>query len=250
MKFRFTDKVCLVALAMLLLVLSDGRAIAEYGYVKWSLRNAPWAWIVPKPLPTAPEIASAKQSLSYFGYKFDVPWNEIRYEKRYKSVVVLNFSDGVGLIFFDPEQTVNELEAMKEAAGKQGRDITSEFGTEITRSSYDVRKASLSITPNDLRLFSSRREIAANSIMLLIKSVEIKRFKGGVFSFETKWLRGFQEGGPSRDDGIVVDAYDEDDRKVELLLGTKRVTAGLTQPEINCILYSLHPISASETETK
>lgn len=92
------------------------RPVVSVLYVKWELRNAAELWVVPKPLGVVAAAPSKGRTFSYFGYEFESPWTEIKRERKFNSVVVLNYSSGQFISFFDPAQNVNELEVMRQGA--------------------------------------------------------------------------------------------------------------------------------------
>jgi hypothetical protein len=134
---------------------------------------------------------------------------------------------------------------MKQEANKGGTDVGKLFGKKAVSSNYDLRSKILYLTPRDLSLFSSRQEMAGNSILLLMKSIWTKRIKGGLYSFETPWIRGFQEGSPAEDDMTIIDGFDAHDREIELWVGSDKGANKPSQADINRILYSLRPDPAS-----
>ena len=88
--------------------------------------------------------------------------------------------------------------------------------------------------------------MVANSFLLTIKALGIRRVRGGLFSFQTDWLRGFQAGDPTLDKMVFVEAFDSQDRKIELYIGTEPAAKiKPSQMDINQILLSLRPVSAS-----
>jgi hypothetical protein len=222
-----------------------GRSMAAFAFAKWKFRNLPEIWIVPKPLLHNAASYSSGSKLAYFGYEFESPVSEVKEERRVESAVVLSFSDCAGMTIFEPQPSGDLIRGMQEEASKKGRDIKGVFGEEATRSNYALRSKILKATPRDVRLFSSPREIIGNTMPLSIKSVELQRFKNGLYSFETPWMRGFQEGDLNRDRGVVIDAFDKQDRQLMLILGAKPGKACSSQPDLNRIVFSLKPIEPS-----
>ncbi|MGB2679329.1 MAG: hypothetical protein WAN12_19780 [Candidatus Acidiferrum sp.] len=202
-------------------------------------------WIVPRPLDGSSEEQIGGRKFFYFGYEFESPWTEVVNERKFKSLVTLNFSNGASITIYDPATGANELQVMKDEASKRGRTIESVFGEEATRSRYALRSKILNLTPKDLNLFSSRQEMVGNSVLLVLKGAELSRIKGGLYSFQTKWTRGFQEGSPDRDSAVVIDAFDSQDNKIELLIGVAPGGNRLSQAEINRILFTLRPLTPS-----
>jgi hypothetical protein len=215
---------------------------------EWQIRNQPKLWNVPRPLSFGASATSTGKKFSYFGYEFDSPWTAQMRERKTESVAILNFTEGF-IVVLAPAKTGNELDAMKHEAAKRGEDIRNVFGDETTRSNYSLRSKILSLTPRDLRLFSSRQEMVANSLLLMVKEIETHRFRGGLFSFQTEWFRGFQEGDPAIDDPVIVAAFDSQDQKIELFIGSAPTAKSKpSQTDINQILLSLRPASPPQKD--
>ena len=88
--------------------------------------------------------------------------------------------------------------------------------------------------------------MARDSVLLRLKGVGSQRFKNGLYSFETPTAHGFQEGNLSLDKGVVIEAYDQQDRLLTFVVGAKPGKACFGQPELNHIIFSLRPVAASE----
>lgn len=234
---RFTKStILLVAFCFLLAIY--GRPVALVLGTKWTIRHSPGVWLVPNPLPPPRNERSSGRQFSYFGYEFAVPWTELARERKGDSIVILDFSNGASVIFFDPAETKGGLDIMKEAEGGRYhvRDV---FGVKATRSNYALRSKILYLTPADLSFFSLPREMTGNAALLSLKSIQTVGVKGAIYSFQTSWFHGFQVGGPS-DKMAKIDAYDSDDREVEIFVGLQN--ANLTsQEDISRIIYSLRP---------
>lgn len=223
--------------------------IAILLHTKWELRNDPRLWVVPKPLRlvSAPDLDG--KLLSYFGYEFESPWTEVKLERKLESIVILNFSSGQVLCVLDPAHSVDELGLMKREAVRRGVDLTNVLGEEATRSRYALLTWTWSLTPGDLRLLSPRQKMVANSVFLRMKKIWMERLKGGVYSFQTNWLHGIQEGDPWQDDMVIIRAFDTQDHKIELWVGSEKgANRKPTQDEINRVLCSLRPTATSQAK--
>jgi hypothetical protein len=138
---------------------------------------------------------------------------------------------------------------MRQEAMRRGADIRDVFGDQATGSNYAMRSKILYLTPRDLRLFSSPQQMVANSILLNLKKIWTGAAKGGLYSFQTEWLRGFQEGGPAQNNVVTIYAFDKQDREIELFIGTEPHASGkLSQADINRIFFSLRPVDSSLTK--
>ena len=111
------------------------------------------------------------------------------------------------------------------------------------RSDYAFRSKTLNLTPRDIHLFSSPKEIIGRVVLLSIKDVERERFKNGLYSFETPWMRGFQEGDLERDKGVVIEAFDKQDRLLTLTVGANPSKSCFSQSDLNRIVFSLRPVA-------
>jgi hypothetical protein len=236
----------IVGVALCIIFFMYVRPVTVLLSTKWLLRNEPALLSVPRPLPLGVHRPSAGRKFSYFGYEFDSPWTELKRERRFESVVVLNFSTGGVIAEFAPVKNGSELDALKSGVAIRGVDLGDIFGHEATRSNYALRAKVLAMSPQNLRLFSSRQEMVANSLLLMIKALEVRRVQGGLFSFQTDWLHGFQEGDPALDNMVFVEAFDSQDQKIELYIGAEPTAKPKpSQTDINQILLSLRPVSAS-----
>ncbi|HEV1993425.1 MAG TPA: hypothetical protein VGR03_03745 [Candidatus Acidoferrum sp.] len=221
------------------------RPITILCYAKWKARNAPEMWVVPKPLSDITLSAANGRKFSYFGYEFEVPWTEVKQERKLQSIAIVNFSNGAVVTILNPVGELGELQILQKEAAKRGRDVKAVFGEDASRSNYSLRSKILNLTPRDLRFFSSRQEMVSDSILLILKSIWTKRIKGGLYSFQTEWLHGFQEGGPAEDKMVIIEAWDANDRKMEVWIGSEPRAPKFSQAEVNRILFSLRPISPS-----
>jgi hypothetical protein len=236
----------LLSLILAALLLFYGTALGAFAYVKWNFRNSPGLWIVPRPLPLALPDRAAGARVSYFGYEFDSPSAEFKEERKVESVVVLSFSNCAGIVIFKPDPAGDLVHILQLEASKRGGHIEDVFGWEGTRSNYALLSKELNLTPGDVRLFSSRREIIANYLFLNLKNINSQRFKNGLYSFETPWIRGFQEGDLVRDRGVVIEAFDQQDRRLMLIIGAKPGTSCFAQSDLNRIISSVRPVPSGQ----
>lgn len=218
-------------------------------YTKWEVRHAAELWVVPAPLRVAATEPSKGRTFSYFGDEFESPWTEVKRERKLESVATLNFSGGQFVTIFDPAQSANELDLMKQSAAKRGVELRAVLRDEVLHSRYALRSWMWNLTPADLRLLSSRQKMASNSVFLTLKKIWMTGIKGSLYSFETSRFRGFQKGGPGQDDVVFIEAFDAQDRKIEVWIGAERGSKNRpSQADINTILYSLRPVSTTRAK--
>ncbi len=85
--------------------------------------------------------------------------------------------------------------------------------------------------------------MVGNAVLLILKQIWVPRMNTGLYSFQTEWFRGFQSGDPARVNVVIIEAFDRQDREVELWIGSeKQANNKPSQEDINRVLYSLHPI--------
>jgi len=226
-----------------------GRPLIFLLSTKWDARTHPELWVVPQPQPaTAPETSPGK-SFSYFGYEFESPWTEVTVERKFQSAAVVNFSGGQGITVFHWQDGDGMVQAMIGGSAERAAELETVFGEGTMRSNYELISRTLNVTPGDLSIFSSRQKMVGNSVLLMIKQIDLPRIKHGLYSFQTNSFRGFQKGDPLRDDVVIIEAFDAQDHKIQLWIGAKHdASPKPTQADINRILYSFRPASTTEVK--
>jgi hypothetical protein len=203
-------------------------------------RKAPIVKQIPRALADTSVSTRPGTRLSYFGYDFEVPWNDLNPDKTqiYPNRVVLTFGSGRYLMFstVPPRHFVNILQQ------QMGQDSFSRTldNDAALQSDYAMWNLVLRATPDSVNLFSPRKDIARNSMLVLIKGVTIPE-TSGLYFVETRGLRGFQWGDPRRRPGRVVTDLFADDGGVEFVFSgrNKQNPSGASQAEINRVLQSV-----------
>ena len=224
------------------------RPLVFLAQTKREFRNSPEIWLVPKPLLPAPIASPASRSkvVSYFGYQFDSPTPEVKEERNVEKVVVLSFSNCAVMAIFEPQANGPLTGLMQRGAPNAARSFEDVYGKEAVRSDYDFRRTVLNMTPEDLRLIASPRQMVRNSVLLTLKSVDSQRFKNGLYSFETAAMHGFLEGDVALDHGVIIQAFDHEDHLLTFVVTARPDKSFFGQPELNHIIFSLRPVAASE----
>jgi len=112
------------------------------------------------------------------------------------------------------------------------------------KSDYNFVKAVYEFSPDKMNHWVFKKgPVNRDEFLLLLKSiVASKGADSGIFYIRNQSYQGFQQGECRvREDRITVDLYSEDSG-VEMNLFQKdyRDSGGITQPEINRIIKSLH----------
>ncbi len=212
--------------------------------------SSPRGWSsAPRPLDDTIASTAKGSVLSYYGYRFEVPWDEIDKAWDGERTVQIRFKTGQVIRFNNP-QYFQDNPISSHAAQDDGDYFTQAFGTGIRELKYDQFKAIASTTPSQWSPFRSHREFARVRILLGIKGVWFEHNPAApdIFSFETNDYRGFELSGLSHDwQNVMVNLFDKTDRWFQIsVLGDVRSGARVTQPEINRIIQSFGPTSSTQ----
>jgi hypothetical protein len=238
-----------IALGVLLLIYVYVKPVTLLSVTRWKARAKPELWMVPRPLADVSIEQTAGKTFTFYGYQFEVPWTEVKREEHLESIELLYFSNGFALMLHNPAQSVNQLRVLTSEGTENEAVLKRIFGEEATHSNYALRSKILNLTPHDLQLSLSRQKMVSSSILLMLKPMWTGNLQGGLYSFQTEWLRGFQQGDPTRDKTVAIDAFDAHDHEIAFSIGRATdARQDLTQSELNRIIYSLHPIPASQAE--
>ena len=240
--------ICSLCLGIAVFLLFYAPPLVFLLQAKRELHNSPGIWTVPKPLTPTP-LASPNpknQVVSYFGYQFESPTPEEKEERKDENVVALNFSNCAVMAILKPQPSGPLTSLIRQMPPNATRSFEVVYGKEAVSSDYEFRRTILNVTPKDLSLFARPGQMARNSTLLTLKGVESQRFKNGLYSFETPTMRGFQEGNITLDEGVAIQAFDHQDHLLTLIVGAKPGKACFGQPELNQIIFSLRPVTASE----
>ena len=208
--------VCITLGALLFIYI---RPLALLSMMRWKAGAEPEYWVVPSPLPDATIEKSGGQRLTLYGYQFEVPWSSATRTEHLKRMEFVYFTEGFYLAFPDPAQNVEPLTILTAEGTKNEAVLKKLFGEETTRSNYALVSAILNLTPRDLRLSFSRKKMVSSSVLLMLKPRWTGTVQSGLYSFRTEWLRGFQQGDPTKDKTVVIDAFDAHDHEIEIWVG-------------------------------
>lgn len=219
-------------------------------------KAGPIAKVVPTELGDQSISQAPGTKLAYLGYEFEVPWSDLDAgktalypkDKPAKTRVVLAFHSGLKLAVTPfPARELGEflLTDCKCKMPRQAFDMF--FGSEAATSDYAFVRNLYSFTPNKMHFWSASDRVHIRELMDLRYKMAIltSSAQSGIFNVQNRDMRGFQQGNPKVRRNVLIDLY-ADDGDVELMFDTEHYTdsAGLSQPEINRIVQSLHRIPA------
>jgi hypothetical protein len=183
----------------------------------------------------------------YFGYEFEIPWDDIdeQKDKTVGTIHVSYFHSGNAFWFstFPPKEFVNGLMKTAKLDPQGFRQI---YGDEAFQSDYSFQRKMLQITPREITPFVSRRQAVAGQMLLLIKAIAMPNADSGIFSIVTPDFQGFQFENPqSRPFKITAELY-SNDGGIDLIFFQKAggSAPNISQAEINRIIQSIHKVPA------
>lgn len=229
---------CAALLILAVLLQVYDRPFSSLLYAKSLARKTPELWNVPKPLELESRVPASGKIFCRFGFQFNSPWTDVSSERKLNTIETLIFSTGQGLVIFDESKTFDALGAAHQPENNPTDQVAKAlFG-------YAFRSSVLNAIPADLHWFSSRQRMARSSTLITIKTLDAPNMKGGIYSFQTPWFRGFQIGSPSSDKQITLELFDPQNLKFKLLISSRRAADGsISQSDINQIISTLQPAS-------
>lgn len=232
--------------------------IAPIALSFYAPRKAPSvARIVPTELKDHSISQAPGMHLSYVGYDFEVPWNDLDESKTQlfpkdkpsKTMAILAFRSGLRLMV-----TYSKPRSFADQFGSDFRmpppAFDAVFGPGAATSDYLFEKSVLEFTPDKMHYWSLSPAVHyREQTRLMIKSVmPVKAAESGIFNLKTEEYKGFQEGDSRmRLPMLNVELFANDSGiGIFFALDKYRNPAGLSQPEINRIVQSLHKVPVAE----
>jgi len=208
--------------------------------VLYFVKTAP---AVTRLVPTEPKDLSISQALgkkvSYFGYELEVPWSDLD-ESQTRVFPENNHDRQMAWICF--------------RSGLKLFIVITPLETRFPE--YEFLKSAYAVTPDKIHYWSLIQGWGyRDARFLLIKSTFLRgigRSEGesspaetGIFNLHSSGSNGFQYGDPrSRPDELELLIYSADSRvKIKVLQGGYDEPGGVSQPEINRIVQTLHRTS-------
>ena len=239
----------LIALLTLLYELL-GPPITIFFLARWEARKVPALNVTPQPLQDYSVSKAPGTALSYFGYRFEVPWSATFKTRGLpkanapdkSGTIELQFESGQTVLFIAPSDQSGLLTELVDDRSLHWENLRGAFGDLTNRSAYDQYSALLNVTPSTIRAFGPRQEAARDMMLLTIKAIAPPgNLATGAFSFQLPGKRGFQIGDPQKTASVSLEILDINGRHVEILCSAAR-GARLTQPELNRILATLQTV--------
>ena len=223
-------------------------------FVAFEARSVARKMPVVKRVPVELQDLSISQAfgkkLAYFGYEFEIPWDDIDEAKsrtvgENKAIIFFKSGNALSVLICPPRQFVNKVFSSGNIDQKTFREI---YGDEALQSDYAFRHIMLETTPNKITPFISRRDAARRAMLLLWKGISVPYSGGsGVFVVRAGEFTGFQYGHPPSSDGVSIELFAENG-SLDFVFEQKMIgpTVIVSQPDVNRVLGTLHKVT-SET---
>jgi hypothetical protein len=209
-------------------------------------RKEPIVWTTPVELSDLSMSQAPGKRLSYFGYEFEIPWDDIDQEKTKvvatnKAIIVFR-SGNVISFWCDPSNGLisNVLSDGKIDPKSLGRLL----GDEAAQSDYAFKRAILETTPDKFSLLMPKRQAIQQGALFTMKASTLPPgAESGVFSLSTKEFKGFQYGRPQSPSRHLSVELFKSDTHADILFGQKlNGSTTISQADINRVVQSLHKV--------
>jgi hypothetical protein len=227
-------------------------------YYVWEVHRAarsnPAYWNKPVPLTDLGVSQSAGIKLSYLGYEFEVPWDDIDQETTkvvHDKIAVIVFRSGKVVSFW--RSPANELVNGMGAGDAETRNALGRvIGKDVIDSDYDFKRAVLDVTPDDFSVFIPRVEAIRKGTLFLEKGIVFTREAGsGVFLFTTKEFKGIQYGNPqSRPKYFKVEMFNHDANIMFVFGSQQGAEINISQGDVNRMVQSVHKAGTPSSEVR
>lgn len=226
--------------------------------VRYQFRKLPDVGKTPVDLTNLSVSNVPHRNVSYFGYEFELPSDDLdaEKEKTFGTVHVSYFRSGNAFWFstFPPKDFVNEV--MK-SGNVDPADFKQLYGQDALESDYAFHEKMLELTPSKITPFISRRQAISGHVLLTIKAISMPKATSGIFSIQTRDFKGFQFENPeTRPSRITVELF-SNEGGIDLIFMQKLGLPAISQPEINRVIQSIHrvpvqttPIPVTQNDTK
>lgn len=196
----------------------------------------PGLWEIPRPLAITGVSTSQVTPLSYFGYKFEVPWVGIEKEWGDGRWVRILFKSGQEVFFSNPDYSQHDVLLLD---SKFEPDVFRKaFESPPAGSKYEHMRAVLSMTPSKLSPFRSHRRFARERIWLGSKGLWLEHSTAThIFEIQTPEYKGFETTSIPQNGSAEIILFDASDRMFSIgISGAK-----LAQSDMNTIIQSFGP---------
>lgn len=214
---------------------------------RYMARKMPAVRKVPVELPDSSVSDAPGKKLSYFGYEFEIPWNDIDETKSRtiggsKAFIAFRSGNHLSVWSGPPREFVN----MVLTCGKVDPDVFRQlYGNEALQSDYAFHRLMLAATPDKVTPFISRKNAVSQAMLILMKAGFASRAAdSGIFAVQAGEFRGFQYGRPTDPTGLSVELFADSGSLDFTFVQKGKGPTVISQADINRILHTLKRASA------
>lgn len=209
--------------------------------VRYQFRKLPDVAKTPVPLSDLSISGVPHRAVTYFGYEFELPSDDVEEgkDKTVGTVHVTYFRSGNALWFstFPPKDFVNGVVKTGNLGPQEVKQL---YGEDALESDYAFHKKMLELTPSEITPFISRRQAVSGQVLLLIKAISMPKASSGIFSIQTQYFEGFQFENPqAHPPRITVELYAKDGG-IYVIFMQKAGGPATSQAEVNRVIQSIH----------
>jgi hypothetical protein len=243
----------LIAVMIAIIVLTTQWILPVYLSIETANKPPIRSRLVPRELLDHSVATAPGTKLSYFGYEFEIPWNDIdeAKTKSYRDMVVLTFHSGLKLMVgvSPPKLWLEGIFGKSNTTA-----VEQSYGV---HSDYDFLKTMYTSTPDKIHLWAfSPRIHYRETLLLAVKSAAIvPEAETGFFYVGNSTNEGFQEGDPqawpsnyrpnSRSSVAIQLFSDQGCLNLTLFQKDFLDPAGVTQADLNRIIQSVQRVNGS-----
>jgi hypothetical protein len=214
--------------------------------------QAPVVMLTPIELSDSSISRAPGRKLTYFGYGLEIPWDDLDQQKtrvikddKDFAVAMIAFLSGNSIAFWStpPNGLVGKLQ---DKPGFDRKVLGHLIGEEAAQSDYDLQRAILEVTPDQLSLLAPKWQALHRQLLLTMKATILARgAEFGIYSVKTKEFQGFQYGRPQNPPKPLSVELFANDRHLNIVFGQKpNGPTIITQADVNRIIQSIHKIQA------
>jgi hypothetical protein len=212
---------------------------------RYLTRKAPAVRLAPAQLTDLSISRSHGRKLSYFGYEFEVPWNDVDESKSgpipdtNKAMIVFQSGNSLSVWHGSPRAFLNQVLSNDKIDQNTLRRIV---GDEALQSDHALYRTILQMTPEKMTPFERQTDAANQALLLLVKGLCLPPgSESGVFAVNAGEFSGFQFGRPENPSGQVsVRLFSPTSSLNFIFVHTAGGPTDISQPDINRLLQTLH----------
>lgn len=199
--------------------------------------------VVPTPLMDTSVAELSGSRVDKFGFSFQIPWRVLERDQTTKSIAVMSFSDGSGLLIFDPAAEPNGVKIMRGTTARQQKLMSDVLGSRTLSSNYELMASEVLSTPAEVKWWATRAQNTRAGILLTNKSLNMHDATV-IHKIGSATVRGFQYGDPNILPFLVqIDLFDRADNHYKLIISGKGQNRPvISQAQINALVCSFRTL--------